>query len=63
MEKRRKTNLKVWQLIMLLALFLPVSLFAQTIEVKGTVSDASGMSNYWCECPGKRYDQWYHNRF
>lgn len=44
MEKRRKTNLKVWQLIMLLALFLPVSLFAQTIEVKGTVSDASGMS-------------------
>lgn len=44
MEKRRKTNLKVWQLVMLLALFLPVSLFAQTIEVRGTVSDASGMS-------------------
>ena len=42
MEKRN--HLKAWQWIFLLALLLPVSGFAQTIQVKGTVFDASGMS-------------------
>ena len=42
MEKR--TYFKVWQWIFLLALLFPTSGFAQTIQVKGTVSDASGMT-------------------
>ena len=35
---------KVWQLIFLLALSIPMSGFAQAIQVKGTVLDASGMT-------------------
>ena len=42
MEKR--IYFKVWQWIFLLALLFPTSGFAQTIQVKGTVSDASGMT-------------------
>lgn len=35
---------KVWQLIFLLSLLFPVSGFAQAIQVRGTVLDASGIS-------------------
>lgn len=42
MEKRSCS--KAWQLIVLLALLFPMSGFAQAIQVKGTVLDASGMT-------------------
>ena len=43
MESKRN-RLKVWQCVLLFAFMFPVLGFAQTIQVKGTVVDGSGMS-------------------
>lgn len=40
----KRSLFKAWQLIFLLALLFPMTGFAQAIQVKGTVLDASGMS-------------------
>ena len=42
--ERKRSYLKVWQSLFLLALMFPVFGFAQTIQVKGTVVDALGES-------------------
>ena len=42
--ERKRSYLKVWQCLFLLALMFPVFGFAQTIQVNGTVLDASGES-------------------
>lgn len=42
--ERKRSYLKAWQCLFLLALVFPVLGFAQTIQVKGTVVDATGMS-------------------
>lgn len=42
--ERKKGYLKAWQYLFLLALMFPVLGFAQTIQVKGTVVDATGVS-------------------
>ena len=41
---KERNHLKAWQWIFLLALLLPAAGFAQTIQVKGTVLDGSGMT-------------------
>ena len=43
MESKRN-RLKVWQCVLLFAFMFPVLGFAQTIQVKGTVVDGTGMS-------------------